>query len=103
MIRRFFGICFALLLVFAARAAIGAEFIASFDSAIQLEKSGAMTVAETITVNAEGDRIRRGIFRDFPLTFRDESGRRRSVDFSVVSVKRDGRDEPWHTESITGG
>lgn len=103
MIRRFFGICFALLLLFAARAAIGEEFIASFDSAIQLEKSGAMTVAETITVNAEGDRIRRGIFRDFPLTFRDASGRRRSVDFSVVSVKRDGRDEPWHTESITGG
>ncbi len=103
MIRRFFGICFALLLVLSARAATAEEFIASFDSAIQLEKSGAMTVAETITVNAEGDRIRRGIFRDFPLTFRDASGRRRTVDFSVVSVKRDGRDEPWHTESITGG
>ncbi|GAA3062004.1 DUF2207 domain-containing protein [Rhizobium viscosum] len=103
MIRRFFGICFALLLLFAAQAAIGEEFIASFDAAIQLEKSGALTVAETITVNAEGDRIRRGIFRDFPLTFRDANGRRRSVDFSVVSVKRDGRDEPWHTESITGG
>ncbi|MBB3592291.1 putative membrane protein YgcG [Rhizobium sp. BK529] len=103
MVRRFFGIYFVLLLVMAARPAIGAEFIASFDSAIQLEKSGAMTVAETITVNAEGDRIRRGIFRDFPLTFVDQSGRRRSVDFSVVSVKRDGRDEPWHTESISGG
>jgi uncharacterized membrane protein YgcG len=103
MIRRFFGICFALLLVLSARAATAEEFIASFDSAIQLEKSGAMTVAETITVNAEGDRIRRGIFRDFPLTFRDAGGRRRSVDFSVVSVKRDGRDEPWHTESVTGG
>jgi uncharacterized membrane protein YgcG len=103
MIRRFFGICFALLLVLSARAATAEEFIASFGSAIQLEKSGAMTVAETITVNAEGDRIRRGIFRDFPLTFRDASGRRRTVDFSVVSVKRDGRDEPWHTESITGG
>ena len=103
MVRRFFGICFALLLALAAQPAIGAEFIASFDSAIQVEKSGAMTVMETITVNAEGDRIRRGIFRDFPLTFRDASGRRRSVDFSVVSVKRDGRDEPWHTESVSGG
>lgn len=103
MVQRFIGICFALFLMLTARAAISAEFIASFDSAIQLEKSGAMTVAETITVNAEGDHIRRGIFRDFPLTFRDASGRRRSVDFSVVSVKRDGRDEPWHTESVTGG
>jgi Predicted membrane protein (DUF2207) len=103
MVRRFFGICLVLLLALVARAAVGAEFIASFDSAIQLEKSGAMTVAETITVNAEGSQIRRGIFRDFPLTFVDASGRRRSVDFSVVSVTRDGRDEPWHTESISGG
>ncbi len=62
-----------------------------------------MTVTETITVNAEGNRIRRGIFRDFPLTFVDEKGRRRSVDFDVVSVKRDGNDEPWKTETVSGG
>ena len=85
------------------RTALGAEIISSFNSDIRLEKSGAMTVAETITVNAEGNRIRRGIFRDFPLTFTDENGRLRSVDFDVVSVTRDGQDEPWKTESISGG
>ncbi|MET3853985.1 DUF2207 domain-containing protein [Rhizobium sp. OAE497] len=103
MILRSFGVCLALFMALTVRTALGAEIISSFNSDIRLEKSGAMTVAETITVNAEGNRIRRGIFRDFPLTFTDENGRLRSVDFDVVSVTRDGQDEPWKTESITGG
>lgn len=103
MILRSFGVCLALFMALTVRTALGAEIISSFNSDIRLEKSGAMTVAETITVNAEGNRIRRGIFRDFPLTFTDENGRLRSVDFDVVSVTRDGHDEPWKTESITGG
>ncbi|MBY3153027.1 DUF2207 domain-containing protein [Rhizobium laguerreae] len=101
--RRFFGFCFALLLMLAARAAFAAEVIDSFASDITLDKNGAMSVTETITVNAEGNQINHGIFRDFPLYFTDAAGRRRSVDFDVVSVQRDGEDEPWHTESISGG
>lgn len=101
--RRFFGFCFALLLIFTAPAAFAAEVIDSFASDIVLEKSGAMTVTETITVNAEGNQINHGIFRDFPLYFTDAAERRRSVDFDMVSVQRDGADEPWHTESISGG
>ena len=103
MILRSFGVCLALFMALTVRTALGAEIISSFNSDIRLEKSGAMTVAETITVNAEGNRIRRGIFRDFPLTFTDENGRLRSVDFDVVSVTRDGQDEPRKTESITSG
>ncbi|MBX5256773.1 DUF2207 domain-containing protein [Rhizobium sp. NLR16b] len=101
--RRFFGFCLALILMLAAPAVFAAEVIDSFASDITLEKSGAMTVRETITVNAEGNRINHGIFRDFPLFFTDAGGRRRSVDFDMVSVSRDGADEPWHTESISGG
>ncbi|NKN03337.1 DUF2207 domain-containing protein, partial [Rhizobium leguminosarum] len=101
--RRFFGFCFALLLMLAAPAAFAAEVIESFASDITLDKNGAMSVTETITVNAEGNQINHGIFRDFPLYFTDAAGRRRSVDFDMVSVQRDGEDEPWHTESISGG
>ncbi|WSH66008.1 DUF2207 domain-containing protein [Rhizobium ruizarguesonis] len=101
--RRVFGFCFALLLTLAAPAAFAAEVIDSFASDITLEKSGAMTVTETITVDAENNQINHGIFRDFPLHFTDAAGRRRSVDFDVVSVQRDGDNEPWHTESISGG
>ncbi|MEH7909999.1 DUF2207 domain-containing protein [Rhizobium laguerreae] len=101
--RRFFGFCFALLLMLTAPVAFAAEVIDSFASDIALDKTGAMSVTETITVNAEGNQINHGIFRDFPLYFTDAAGRRRSVDFDVVSVQRDGEDEPWHTESISGG
>ncbi|NKL78804.1 DUF2207 domain-containing protein [Rhizobium leguminosarum] len=101
--RRFFGFCFVLLLMLTAPVAFAAEVIDSFASDIALDKSGAMSVTETITVNAEGDQINHGIFRDFPLYFTDADGRRRSVDFDMVSVKRDGEEEPWHTESISRG
>ncbi|NEK19574.1 DUF2207 domain-containing protein, partial [Rhizobium leguminosarum] len=101
--RRFFGFCFALLLMLTAPVAFAAEVIDSFASDIALDKSGAMSVTETITVNAEGNQINHGIFRDFPLYFTDAAGRRRSVDFDMVSVQRDGEDEPWHTESISRG
>jgi hypothetical protein len=103
LMRRLFGAWFVVFLALAARTAFGAEIISSFDANIFLEKSGAMTVTETIDVIAEGDQIKRGIFRDFPLTYTDAEGRRRMVDFKVVSLKRDGKDEPWHSESISGG
>lgn len=51
----------------------------------------------------EGNQIRRGIYRDFPLTFVDERDRRSKVDFKLLSVERDGDDEDYRTESINGG
>ncbi|TCL75864.1 DUF2207 domain-containing protein [Rhizobium sp. BK251] len=80
-----------------------AEVINSFRSAVEVERDGQMQVSETLDVQVEGREIKRGIFRDFPLTFLDANGRRADVDFEVVSVERDGRPEPWHSESIGGG
>lgn len=79
------------------------EFISSFHSVIEVAKDGTLTVTETITANVEGNRIRRGIYRDFPLTFTDAHGRRSRVDFNLVSVERDGEEEEHRTESIDGG
>lgn len=79
------------------------EHIRSYHSDIRIAASGELTVAETITVNAEGNDIRRGIFRDFPLTMEDDEGRTVRVGFDVLSVTRDGEPEDWRTESVTGG
>uniref|UniRef100_UPI00135AB438 DUF2207 domain-containing protein n=1 Tax=Rhizobium sp. 18055 TaxID=2681403 RepID=UPI00135AB438 len=103
MIRRLSGLCLALVLMMAAGPLWAAEVINSYVSNIALEKSGTMTVAETITVNAEGNQIRRGIFRDFPLTLKNAEGRTIRVDFDLISVTRDGHDEPSRTETITNG
>lgn len=79
------------------------EIISSFHSVIEVAKDGTLTVTETITANVEGNQIRRGIYRDFPLTFIDANGRRSKVDFNLVSVERDGEEESYRTESINGG
>ena len=103
MSRRFLGLCLVLLMMLAGGAASAAEVINNFDSNITVEKNGELRVAETITVNAEGNQIDHGIFRDFPLVFTDANGGRHRAEFRILSVQRDGRDEPYHTESISGG
>ena len=103
MTRWLSGLSIALLLLFSATAASAAEVITAFDQAIALNRDGSMQVTETIAVNAEGRAIRRGIFRDFPLTYIDSAGRQAQVDFDVVSIERDGAPEDWREERIEGG
>jgi uncharacterized membrane protein YgcG len=100
---RLCGFFLALCLLLCATAVTAAELITNFDQAIALHRDGSMRVVETISVNAEGQNIRRGIFRDFPLTMTDANGREIEVDFKVVSVERDGQREDWHSERISGG
>ncbi|WP_445263479.1 DUF2207 domain-containing protein, partial [Rhizobium rhizogenes] len=97
------GLFLALILLFSATAALAAEVITNFAQTIAVNRDGSMNVTETIAVNAEGRAIRRGIFRDFPLTFIDPAGRQAQVDFDVVSVERDGQPEEWRRERIEGG
>jgi len=82
--------------------AFAAEVINSFDSNVQVAKNGELTVSETISVRAEGHEIRHGIYRDFPLTFKDAGGTVREVDFKLLGVERDGKPEPHSTEHQHG-
>lgn len=77
-----------------------AEAINRYDVAIAVERDGDIVVAETITVTAEGDQIRRGIFRDLPRYF-EVAGDRLAYDYDVLEVMRDGRREPYDS-SVTG-
>jgi len=74
-----------------------AEEILDFDAAIVVRSDGVLDVTETIRVRAEGDQIKRGIFRDFPLTFVGDDGKSRQVEFELLGVTRDGKPEPYHT------
>lgn len=80
-----------------------AEVIENFRSEVQVAASGLLTVTETITVQAEDAQIRRGIFRDFPTTYRAQDGTVYRVGFDVVSVERDGQPEPFAIENISNG
>lgn len=72
------------------------EAINVFDVDIQVESDGDIVVTETITVTAEGREIRRGILRDLPRYYGDdETGGKLPYRYDVLSVKRDGRKEPY--------
>ena len=53
----------------------GDERILAYDSVVRLARDGSLKVTETLRVNAEGDQIRRGLYRDFPTRYRDPQGR----------------------------
>ena len=68
-----------------------------------LNADGSLDVVETIRVRAEGNQVRRGIYRDFPTRYRDGYGNRMVVDFELLGVERDGRAEPHFTEALPNG
>ncbi|MEL6735674.1 MAG: DUF2207 domain-containing protein, partial [Pseudomonadota bacterium] len=74
------------------------ERILSFDSRVNVQKDGSFIVKETIRVRAEGRKIRRGIYRDFPLRFEGADGRERKVGFKLLSTRRDGQPESSRIE-----
>ncbi len=83
--------------------AIADERILDYQSDIRIHENGTLIVTETIRVRAEGNNIRRGIYRDFPTRYKDRLGNWFRVDFSVISVRRNGHPEPWHTEKRSNG
>jgi uncharacterized membrane protein YgcG len=91
------------LLAGATAASAQSERILNFKSFIQVHPDASMTVTENITVQAAGQEIKRGIIRDFPTTYRDRLGNTVRVGFQVEEVLRDGRAEPYQTESVSNG
>ena len=79
------------------------ERILSFHSDIVVHTDGWIEVTETIRVRAEGNRIRRGIYRDFPTEYYDKLGNRYEVDFQPLSVLRNDSPEAFHTQGGNRG
>lgn len=93
----------ALLALLVALPAAAAEAILDYHSDIRVLPDASLMVEETIRVRAEGESIKRGIFRDFPTVYSTPLGGRTRVEFGVVEAMRDGRPEPWHTEKRDNG
>lgn len=79
------------------------ERIESYDIDVAVRSDASLEVTERIRVRAEGQQIRRGIYREFPTRYRDRAGNRVVVGFEVLEVLRDGRPEPWFTETGRNG
>jgi len=77
------------------------EVILEYLSDIEVLLDGSLRVKETITVNSLQNEIQRGIFRTFPVIYRDKYNNRVQVGFEVENVLKDGEPEPF--EVLTEG
>lgn len=98
VLRILFAAILAVLTSGAGGAACAEEIVAAFDVGIEVAKSGDIEVTERIAVISEGDRIRRGIFRDLPRYY-EKGGAKLPYDYKVLSVTRDGKKEPYAVET----
>jgi len=100
-------ICFALLLILSSfilsERALSAEEILSFDSHIHIHNDSSMTVTEEIKVRADNNKIKRGIYRDFPTKYKGKLGNKIKVGFEIIEVLRNDSQEPYHTKKQGNG
>jgi hypothetical protein len=89
------AVLFSLMLTGGVRAR---EEIRNYQVDIEVRTDASIEVTETITVNAEGNDIRRGIYRDIPLRALDDWGLWSSNGFDLVEVLHNGQPSPYHTE-----
>ncbi|HYJ40254.1 MAG TPA: DUF2207 domain-containing protein, partial [Steroidobacteraceae bacterium] len=86
-----------------AAGAYADERILSFDETVTVNADGSLYVRERIRVRAEGRKIRRGIYRDFPTTYSGSDGHQYVVEFAFQGASRDGQAEPWRAENRGNG
>lgn len=77
-----------------------AERITDFACDVAVGDGGMLTITETITVIAEGTKIKRGIYRDIPVRYSGGLlGLGTNIPFTVTEVSRDGSAEDYRTEN----
>lgn len=82
---------------------LGEERILNFLSDVTIDPGGDLDVTETIRIVALNQEINHGIQRDFPTRYGLHLGQRTIRGFEVISVQRDGLDEPWERMTLSNG
>ncbi|WP_417580121.1 DUF2207 domain-containing protein [Pelagibacterium sp.] len=92
-----------LFMVIGSGSAWAREEIRAFNAIFDVHADTSVTITEQITVNAEGNEIRRGLFRDIPTLLQTPDGRTIRLPLDVLSVTRNGENEPYSLDGISGG
>jgi len=79
------------------------ESILDYHSDITVNPDTSLHVTETITVFANNNQIRHGIYRDFPTTYSDYLGNRYAVSFRLLGATRDGAPETTRLTDLSNG
>ncbi|SMQ59959.1 Predicted membrane protein [Devosia lucknowensis] len=80
--------------------ALAREEFRSYASEIAVRTDGSVAVTETLDVNVEGIDIRRGIYRDIPVTMLGDAGNKIRIALEVTAVTRDGQPEAFRLERM---
>lgn len=76
------------------------EAIEDFFSDLTVQTDGSVEVVETFDVNVEGINIRRGIYRDIPVSMLGPDGNKIRLSLEVTGVTRKGKPEQFRVERI---
>ncbi|MGB0907853.1 MAG: DUF2207 domain-containing protein [Maricaulaceae bacterium] len=93
-----FFICLFIGVLSLTSFAAAEEAILSYDVTIDVQKNADIIVTERIAVLSQGNKIRRGIFRDLPRLKIDE-GQTIPYQYKILSVTRNGKKEPFSREN----
>jgi hypothetical protein len=80
----------------------GKEEILEFESEIEISNDGSLIVTEQITVVALGKAIKRGIYRQFSESYRDQRNKLVRMFFDIQEVMRDGGPVAHRTTTENG-
>ena len=80
-------------------AEFGQERITNFDVKIDVQTDGSLEITETIDVIAQGQSIKRGIFRELPRYYKF-MGVKLENDYTIRSIERDGESENYSARTM---
>lgn len=92
-----------LLFILNLPSSAASERFTSVDSEIYIRKDGVLEVTENLTVLADNQKILHGIYRDFPQVYNDSLFKKSLKSFSVMSVLKDGSEEPYSLIGLDNG
>lgn len=78
------------------------EKIINFESRITVHADATITVIETIDALTTGAEIKRGLYREFPTSYKDRLGNTIQTEFKVLGVRRDGQTIDFWIEDKPG-
>lgn len=80
-----------------------APIINYFNSEIAVQKDASLIVKETINVTTDGNIIKRGIYREFPLVYHLASGKNVRVGFKILNASLNGGFVQYHKAYLSNG
>ena len=95
--------CIAFLGSASAQPSVDPDRLSRFSADIAVQSNGDLLVTEEIDFLVTPGSRKRGIFRDFPTTYRTALGLTERVGFELLEVTRDGTAEPYRLEPGLAG